>query len=67
MKKYLEIIRTKDEKLIKRFDVSGHSKESVENILSDKTKKLAKSNFIRIIDSSEDLEAIKVELPKKKK
>lgn len=64
MKKYLEIVKTKDDKVMKRFDVSGHSKESLENIQVDKSKKLAKSNFIRFIDSSEELESIRIELPK---
>lgn len=67
MKKYLEIVRIKDDKVMKRFDISGHSKESIKNIQIDKSKELEKSNFIRIIDSCESLQSIKIKLPKIKK
>lgn len=57
MKKYLEIITIKGEKVFKRFNITGRSKEQIDEIVEKKSKKLPKTRFIRIIDSPEELEA----------
>ena len=57
MKKYLEIVVTKNDKVVKRFDLTGESKESIQKIYEKKSKKLPKSKFIRIVTSEEELEA----------
>ena len=64
MKKYLEIVGEKSNKVFKRFDVTGFNKNQIETLVKEKTKKLASTRFYRIIDSVEELESDKVKLPK---
>lgn len=64
MNKYLEIVVVKTEKVSKRFNLTGKTKERVNKIYNDKIAKLTNSNFMRIIDSEEKLESIEIKEPK---
>lgn len=57
--KYIEIVSSKTDEVIKRFDVSGLPQNKIDEIYEKKGKRLAKSKFLRIITSGEELEAEK--------
>ena len=61
LKKCLEIVRIKKEKVVKRFDLTGKSTDEIENIYKKETEKLdTKTHFGRIIDVPADFEAKKI-------
>jgi len=61
MKKCLEIVKIKGEKMVKRLDLTGKSATEIENIYQKELSKINTKNFfLRIIDVPIDFEAKKV-------
>jgi hypothetical protein len=67
MNTYLEIVVTKTEKVEKRFTLSGKSKEEMKKIYDEKSKTLAKTKFMRIINAEEELKSTELKKTNKKK
>ncbi len=61
MKKCLEIVKFKGEKVVKRFDLTGKSTDEIEDIYKKQKEKIdVNTHFCRIIDVPDDFEAKKI-------